>query len=423
MQISHIRIKNFKGFESCNITLHPSLNLLVGDNATGKTSVLNALAIGIGSWFLGMAGIEKPLGIDADAIRLVPHFFPDSIDFEEQPPSRIECTALVMGETITWARELGKRGGRTTSVEARQITAAAESALKSVRAGETVALPLICTYGTQRLWFEKGRRLRSKAQASRRLPSRLDGYRDCLNSTIQETDLLHWFRDQSTAMLPDRRDTIALELVKHAIISCADDATGLYYDGRYRDVVVQTKLRGSQLLRNLSDGQRIMFTLAGDLARRIAILNPHFGSEALRKTSGVVLIDELDLHLHPKWQRRVIADLRCTFPALQFIATTHSPQLIGEAHPSEITLLDEFGASSPPRSFGIDSNRILEEVMGAAPRNLNAQNLLARLNRSIDEESFDHARLLLDELSTQLGPDDPEVTRAHAQIHFLESPL
>ncbi len=172
---------------------------------------------------------------------------------------------------------------------------------------------------------------------------------------------------------------------------------------------------------NLSDGQLILLTLVGDLAKRVAILNPHLGHEGLRKTPGVVTIDELDLHLHPKWQRRIIHDLKNTFPSLQFIATTHSPQLIGEAHPDEIRLLDDGQTTTPARSFGIDSSRVLEEVMGTASRNDSVEKLLTRLFQSIDDEKFDSARELLSEVEAQLGPDDPEVTRARSLMAFLES--
>ena len=164
-----------------------------------------------------------------------------------------------------------------------------------------------------------------------------------------------------------------------------------------------------------------MLTLVGDMARRAAILNPHLGDAALRNTPGVVTIDELDLHLHPNWQRRIIHDLKTTFPSLQFIATTHSPQLIGEAQPEEIRMLDDDETSTPPRSFGIDSSRVLEEVMGTRSRNGAVDDLLKQLFESIDGERFEDARRLLADAEAKLGPDDPEVTRARALMTFLES--
>jgi predicted ATP-binding protein involved in virulence len=133
------------------------------------------------------------------------------------------------------------------------------------------------------------------------------------------------------------------------------------------------------------------------------------------------MIDELDLHLHPKWQRRVIRDLKATFPSVQFIATTHSPQLIGEAQPEEVMLLDGGETTTPPRSFGIDSSRVLEEVMGTASRDDVVRELLKRLFRAIDDEQFDSAKRLVAEVETKLGSGDPEVTRARALMTFLES--
>ncbi|MGB9455109.1 MAG: AAA family ATPase [Bryobacteraceae bacterium] len=422
MQIDHLTIENFNGFADRKFSFHPRFNLLVGDNATGKTSVLDALAVGVGSWFLGLRGPEKSVGIDSDEVRLVAHEHLDSLTFEKQFPSRIECGGVVMGRQIVWTRELQRERGRTTTVNAKNISEAASEAERRVRAGEEVTLPLICTYGTERLWFEKWHRAgKGGGGPTVRRPSRLDGYRDCLDSTIQETALLDWIRDQTTASLSLRQDTVALSVVKSAILNCVEGANSVHYDGRYKDLVISLDGHGPQLFKNLSDGQRIMLTLVGDLASRAAILNPHLATVALRDTPGVVTIDELDLHLHPRWQRRVIHDLKATFPSIQFISTTHSPQLVGEAQPDEVILLDGDEASTPPRSFGIDSSRVLEEVMGAKSRNGDVEDLLKRLFRSIDEEDFDSGRRMLAEVEAKLGPDDPEATRARALMTFLES--
>jgi predicted ATP-binding protein involved in virulence len=423
MRISHLTIKNFNGFESLELDFHPRFNLLVGDNATGKSSVLDALAVAVGSWFLGIPGFEKGPGIDAEEVRVVAHPHEDSFSFEKQFVSRIECSGVVMEKPMKWARELQREGGRTTSVDAKTISAAASEAEKRVRAGDNITLPLICAYGTERLWFEKGHQTgKNGRDDTTRMPSRFDGYRDCFDFTIQETVLIDWIRDQATASLPGGRDTIALRAVKRAIAGCVEGANALYYDGRYRDLVVLLDQHGAQLFKNLSDGQRIMLTLVGDLARRAAILNPHLADRVLAETPGVVMVDELDLHLHPKWQRRVIADLKVTFPSLQFVTTTHSPQLIGEAQPEEITLLDAGRATTPSRSFGIDSSRVLEEVMGANSRNQSVEELLAQLFKSIDREDFAATRQLLSQAESKLGPDDPEITRARTLMTFLESP-
>jgi predicted ATP-binding protein involved in virulence len=414
MRIDSLTVQNFDGFKDRTFSFNPRFNLLIGDNASGKTSVLDALAIAAGSWFLGIPGYERSPGIEPDEVRVAGHAHLDSYTFEKQFPSRIECSGIVMGQDIIWARELQREGGRTTTGEAGAIRDHAGEAARRVRAGEEITLPLICAYGTERL-------RNPGANGTQGKPSRLDGYRRCLNFTIQETGLISWIRDQGTVTQHLKGDTIALSLVKGAITACMEGATSIYYDGRYKDLVVDLEGHGPQFFKNLSDGQRIMLMLVGDLAERAAMLNPHLGTNALQGTPGLVMIDELDLHLHPKWQRRVIQDLKTTFPSIQFIATTHSPQLVGEALPEEIRLLDGDETTVPPRSFGIDSSRVLEEVMGASSRDVSVNDLLKRLFKSIDEERFEDARALVSEVEVKLGPDDPEVMRARTLMTFLES--
>jgi predicted ATP-binding protein involved in virulence len=309
MRIDDITLTNFSGFGHRTLNFNSRFNLLVGDNASGKSSVIDALAISVGSWFLGLRGYEWSPGIFPGEVRVALHAHVDSYTFEKQFPARIESTGVVMGRRITWVRELQREGGRTTTVYARSISEIGRETERRVRAGEEITLPLICTYGTERLWFEKGHHARKTGGAgAKQGPSRFDGYRDCLNSTIQETALIDWIRDQSTASPQSSRDTVALSVVKSAITTCVDGAKAVNYDGRYRDLVVSLDEQGPQLFKNLSDGQRIMLTLVGDLASRATILNPHLEDRVLRETPGVVMVDELDLHLHPKWQRRVIRD-------------------------------------------------------------------------------------------------------------------
>ena len=233
--------------------------------------------------------------------------------------------------------------------------------------------------------------------------------------------LLDWIRAQVSASQQRQEETTALAVMKQAIAGCVEDAESIYYDERYKDAIVIMTHLGHQMFRYLSDGQRIMLTLVGDLVKRAVTLNPNLGKDVLHLTPGVVVIDELDLHLHPRWQRRVIHDLKRTFPQIQFIATTHSPQLIGEALPHEIRILEDGAVSIPQRSYGVDSSRILEEVMHASPRNRDTKELLSRLAELIDREDLAAAKKALREVEDKLGQDDPEVTGASTLISLLES--
>ena len=422
MRIDRLKIENFNGFKSCEIDFDPHFNLLIGDNATGKTTVLDALAIAIDSWFFGLKSDQRPGGIDLDQVRVVPYPHGSTFSFEKQFPVRIEAHGEVLAQKLSWTRELTRESSKNTSRGAKELISVASEADRKVRANEPVRLPLICSYGTERLWFESRYRKTRKVEkeVTPQSPSRFDGYRDCNYFEIQETALLEWVRAQVRLGDQLRKETTEWRVLQRAIVSCVDGAVSVYWDEVVKDLVVEIQNTGRQLFRNLSDGQRIMLTLIGDLVKRATTLND-LGLDVLAETDGIVLIDELDLHLHPKWQRRVIHDLKNLFPGIQFITTTHSPQLVGEALPHEVRILAEGTVSTPSRSFGIDSSRILSEVMHVSERNLEVEEALKRLSGLVDAEDMPRAREVLSEIEEHLGKDDPEVTGASTLIHLLES--
>lgn len=133
----------------------------------------------------------------------------------------------------------------------------------------------------------------------------------------------------------------------------------------------------------------------------------------------IFLIDEIEAHLHPKWQRRIVDNLAAAFPKCQFIATTHSPQVIGELDHERIQIMSEGEVYSPAYSFGVDSSRILAEIMDAPPRATEAAELLADLSRAVADDKLDRAQEVVDELADLLGEDDPEVTRAKTLLGFM----
>jgi predicted ATP-binding protein involved in virulence len=134
----------------------------------------------------------------------------------------------------------------------------------------------------------------------------------------------------------------------------------------------------------------------------------------------VVLIDEIDLHLHPQWQRQIVRNLREAFPRCQFIATTHSPQVIGEVEHDRIQIIAAGQVYAPTHSYGVDSSRVLEEVMGTDPRTKDVQDLLSRLSQTIGQQEFARGHELLAQLVAHLGEGDPEVTRIRTLLDFVE---
>uniref|UniRef100_Q3AQ70 ATPase n=1 Tax=Chlorobium chlorochromatii (strain CaD3) TaxID=340177 RepID=Q3AQ70_CHLCH len=356
MRIEHLIVKNFKGFVSKEFTFHPNFNLIVGMNGTGKTSMLDALAVAIGSWFLGFY-------VDSLKMRQIRH---DDVllkyiqhSWEHIYPCEVEAYGVVMDRHIKWSRELNTINGRTTYGNALAIKELALQATRSMLNGDDIILPLISYYGTGRLWQEPREAFKvsdPRKVANKETQSRRTGYFNSIEPRLSVNQLTQWIAQQSWIAYQEQGQVFPVfNTVQDAIIGCIEDAKKLYFDAKLGEVIVEFS-SGTQPFSNLSDGQRCMLAMVGDIAHKAAKLNPHLGSDVLKETNGVVLIDELDLHLHPRWQRRVIEDLRNVFPKIQFICTTHSPFLIQSLRSGEeLVMLDG-------QPFATLGNLSLEEI-------------------------------------------------------------
>ncbi|MFO0039059.1 MAG: AAA family ATPase [Synechococcaceae cyanobacterium] len=352
MRIDCLRLKNFKGFKERELLFHPQFNLVVGENGTGKTSLLDALSIAAGSWFLGIPGVDTR-HIRQEEVRLEAFEAEAVTTWESQYPCAVEADGLVLEQRLRWNRALHSPRGRTTYCRAREIKALATENSRAVREGTPVSLPLISYYGTGRLWNtprEQAKVSGPPTIGSNNGESRLDAYKTSVDTRLSVRALTLWIARQSwLAFQQGGVETNTYQAVRRALLSCVPGAENLHFDAKLGEVVVRFRNGVHQPFMNLSDGQRSMLALVGDLAQKAATLNPHLGEHVLEETNGLVLIDELDLHLHPTWQRHVIEDLRNTFPKLQFVCTTHSPFLIQSLRSGEELLMLE---GQPTASLG-----------------------------------------------------------------------
>ena len=179
---------------------------------------------------------------------------------------------------------------------------------------------------------------------------------------------------------------------------------------------------GEELIVNqLSDGEKCTLAMAGDLARRMAIANPAMADPL--QGEAVVLIDEIDLHLHPEWQRRIIAALTKTFPKCQFLLSTHSPPILGHLDSKSIWILQRtksgISAKRPDDAYGQTTDRILEDIMGVPPRPKEVQNTLNKLFRAIERGEMMEAKQLLSHMQLKVGPD-PDLVKASVLIRRKE---
>jgi predicted ATP-binding protein involved in virulence len=224
----------------------------------------------------------------------------------------------------------------------------------------------------------------------------------------------------------------ALKHVRHAINQCLSVSgwNTLEYDFEWSELVVRGKNSDSDLdhfmpVTRLSDGVKAMLSLTADIAYRCVQLNPHLASP-IEETTGIVLIDEVDLHLHPKWQQTVLDDLRKTFPKIQFIVTTHSPQVISTVPSEQIRIILDGGEVilAEDGTQGAEASRILNEVFGTQSR---AQHLdiVKKLNRYLalidtDQWDTDDALALRKELDDWGRGHEPELIKADIDIRMKE---
>jgi hypothetical protein len=306
--------------------------------------LLDALAVAVGSWFLGVDGVDTR-HIYPHEVRLQAFPSEAGTHWEGQYPCFIEASGSIGHAPTIWRRSLNGPDGRTTRIGAAGIKKLAEQATRAVREGQSINLPLISYYGTGRLWLvprEQGQVKEPPSSLLTKQLSRLDGYKTSVDPRLSVSVLTQWLARQSwLSFQQGGQDSQTFQVVRRALLQSIPGAEDLHFDAKLGEVILRFANGDQQPFMNLSDGQRAMLAVVGDLAQKAATLNPHLGADVLKETEGVVMIDELDLHLHPTWQRHVIEDLRTTFPMIQFICTTHSPFLIQSLRLGEELLMLE----------------------------------------------------------------------------------
>ncbi len=442
MRIDRLQLRNFKQFSDYVLDLHPQFTLLVGDNGTGKTSLLDALAIASGVWLVNAPDTtlsNSKRNILTNEIRLEAVESGGITQFVEHKPVQITAKGCIGDQDIEWTRQIKENGSRTSNSDAKTALEMIHDLFQRDQNGENIWFPITAYYGAGRAWIASNK-TETKAKQSNGVSRRWHAFYDCFEERIRIGDLQTWFQTEALASL-QRQGTMrpSYELVKVAILGGLPDAQDLWFDGDRGEIVVSIAQRPIPFS-NLSAGQKVMVALIADIAIKMVTQNATFLADRdntdrdnidtdelpliLQKTPGLILIDEIDVHLHPKWQRRVVDDLTRTFPSLQFVCTTHSPIVIGEVPADRIRVLHSDVAISPANTLGLDANRVLEEVMSAPKRSKAASERLHSIFQFIDDDDFDGARqaiaALIASKESDLDDLEPEITRARSLIKFLD---
>ena len=406
MRINKIEIENFKGFEHETFSFDSQITVLIGDNGTGKTSILDALSFTLGTFFLGVDGVSsRPLKQDEKRRVIVS---PENIEI--RLPFSIHVQHTLEGREYEWHRDTNKaRGGSTSYRYASDLITSAKILTNKVREGEEVNLPLIAYYGSERLSSEK---LQKKAYAKR--GSRLDGYYSALDPRSFEQKFLLWFKTFEDSALKFYKDKTLYNAFTNTIASMVPGWKSVKFSWEANDMLGQLENGEWMPFNMLSGGYKNVVRLSADIAYRAIKLNPHLGGNAVTETNGVVLIDELDMHLHPKWQKTIVADLKRTFPCIQFIATSHSPFIIQSLIPNEIINMDGVIREDPSTKSieEIAEDEMQIENVKRSKRFIEMQNLAAeyfnliKKGKSSDDDTYTKGlKKRLDEIELEFSND------------------
>lgn len=422
MHIHKLKLERFRGAQCLALDLHEKLNVFVGMNGAGKSSILDATAIML-SWLVNRI---KHAGTSGRPIT--------EADIKNgEPSANLEIMLNENGSYFSWNIAKVRRGRSKKDVVSVLIPAseAAKKMQSEISESQGQAnLPLFAYYPVNRTVLDIPLRIRRKHSFDL-----LSAYEEALTSGANFRTFFEWFReredlenearrdqqtlfaDSSTTKFPDPQ----LEAVRKALAQFMPDFKNLTV--RRNPLRMEVEKRGERITVNqLSDGEKCLMAMIGDLAHRMAVANP------LRKNplegEGVVLVDEIDLHLHPKWQRMVIPKLTEVFPNCQFLISTHSPHVITHVQPENLFLLNmgDEGLSlfRPVESYGKTVERVLEDLMGLeTTRPDDVKDDLRTVYEHIDSRKFKEARELINKLKERIG-DDPELVKANVLIKRKE---
>jgi type I restriction enzyme M protein len=427
VRVRGLRLRDYRGFAAVDLELPKTgSTVLIGINGAGKSTLLDAIAqvlSPLATLVSGGAARYAEIQISSQDVR-----FGEDL-------ARAGMTLDIEGELQHW--ELRANRAKGTITVPREISAYSRVLIERLGSEPAANLPILCFYPANRgLGEETGHKRGVYSHRQQRAYDR--AFRRGLG-VFQ--DFLDWFRAEEDVenevrlrVDPSQRNS-RLEVVRRAVQSFlgalgagrfselrmerfGEDRPAPKGAGKHGALIVEKD--GVPLrIEQLSEGEKNTILLVSDLARRLSEANP--GREDPLTGAGVVLIDEIDAHLHPGWQRGFLPALEATFPGCQFIVSTHSPQVLSRVEGSHVFIFREFKRLEiTPYTYGRDSSSILSELMAVADRPDDITAQIHRVAALLDDESFDEARKALAALGERLGDNDVEVIRLRTALAFLD---
>jgi predicted ATP-binding protein involved in virulence len=452
MKLTKVDITNFRCFESLRVPLQPDVNIFVGVNASGKTAILDAIAIALYDVVAANGGGGKRQRT-SQGVNLRPSDIHIPLDVRDPITGRREFVQISvqagsyytlrdfpsqtpLGEQafMEWTNHIRYRPpndfdyGTSKSTQLSDLYRYFQELWQEIRRSDAKALipiPVVSYYRAHRRLFgmpQMGDIFQAKLE-------RQDAFQNALDAGAHYQAMCQWFylrenrelrerlqiRNDRTFEFPD------LQAIRQALHKTLEHVERVFFDDSppRLKVAFATPQGLPQVLEleQLSDGYRNLLAVVLDFARRLAQAHPNW--ENPLEAPGILLIDEIELHLHPQWQQKIIPNLRAVFPNIQLIVATHSPQVLTTVESRSIFILrDRELHAAPIQTYGAENKRVMQEVMqtdSRPPDNENVNQIL-ELFRLINQGYLQQASALCDELMHKLGQDEPTLIEAQTII-------
>ncbi len=405
-KLKTLKIINFRLIEELEIYFNKDVNVIIANNGAGKTTVLDAIATGLGvmvnKFHDGLPFREQDLRINAQN------------KIENFMRIRLKST-----DNLVW--DISKNKSKISSkMKAliperygdKEITSFTDRVIDAQDEEKDFIMPLVIYYKTNRAVFDAPMRKRNFKKEFSRFDT-LDGV---LKRDANFHRLFQWFdlmEDMERREQQSRRDfdykLDELIEVRNAIESMLPDFKNPRIKTRPLRFMIDRIEKGkitSLNIEQLSDGYRTVLAMIMDISARMAQANPKIGNQS----EAIILIDELDLHLHPKWQQTILSDLRRTFPNAQFIVTTHSPHIISSIQKEKLFKLENGEIQNHYQStYGKPIDELLLSSFALESlRYPRVKEKITFLEKFIYSNEYNEKKfkIYLEELEQEIGKDD-----------------
>lgn len=416
-RIKELTVTNYRKFEQKTFQLNPTMNVFAGKNGSGKTAALEAAVVMMGAYlsaYKTYVPSQYVFNLSGDPENGDAHKKVLTSQQEDvltaggvaQYPCKVSCTAIWGEESneISFQRIIEKEGSRTKfngkNPMQPKVVEWEEAISKADHSDETSILPLVLYLSSARLWNE------NNSTKKKSLYGRTEAFNHCLDKKHGAELAFGYIRKFKNVAVEERdgKSFPAYDAILDAINEAFGDELSpgerVIFSTRYERDIVALQMKDGTVVpfTSLSDGYRNVIKIIVDIATRMCILNPYQKENVLKKTPGIVVIDEIDLSLHPTWQRKIIGILKELFPKIQFICATHSPFIIQSLKEGELITLDRRLESE---YSGESIEDIAEDVMGVEMVQYSikkrkmyeaAQNYLKALEQAESQEDLDALR-------------------------------